>query len=122
MAYDARRDPNARAGEYDFAFRTAPPTKPVLSVSQIEQLIAAPALVWLKKYLGVKAAEENANVWNTSSGKWVHGWLAAVAAGSEKDFSAFPNATQIEERVCAAANAKRVEVDETVSGTEQITA
>ena len=77
MAYDARRDPNVSSREYDFAFRSKPPVVPTLSVSEFEQLMAAPALVWLKKYLGVKAADESDNVWNSSTGKWVHDWLAA---------------------------------------------
>ena len=110
MAYDARRDPNARSGEYDFAFRSKPPVVPTLSVSEFEQLIAAPALVWLKKYLGVKAADENGNVWNTSSGKWVHDWLAAIATGTAKTFTRLPDAAEIERRVCAAAEAKRSDV------------
>ncbi len=110
IAYDARRDPEARSGEYDFAFRSKPSVVPVLSVSEFEQLIAAPALVWLRKYLGVKAAEENGNVWNTSSGKWVHDWLAAVAKGAERAFTRLPGAAEIDRRVCAAAEAKRSEV------------
>ncbi len=110
IAYDARRDPEARSGEYDFAFRSKPSVVPVLSVSEFEQLIAAPALVWLKKYLGVKAAEENGNVWNTSSGKWVHDWLAAVADGTERTFTRLPESTKIDRLVCAAAEAKRSEI------------
>ena len=107
IAYDARRDPAVRAGEYDFAFRSKPSVVPTLSVSEFEQLLTAPALVWLKRYLGVKAAEENGNVWNTSSGKWVHDWLAAIAAGTEKTFARLPNGAEIERRICAAAEAKR---------------
>jgi hypothetical protein len=110
VAYDARRDPTVRAGEYDFAFRSKPPVVPTLSVSEFEQLVSAPALVWLKRYLGVKAAEENGNVWNTSTGKWVHDWLAAIAAGAEKTFTRLPNTSEIERRICAAAEAKRSDV------------
>ena len=110
IAYDARRDPAVRSGEYDFAFRSKPPVIPTLSVSEFEQLISAPALVWLKKYLGVKAAEENGNVWNTSSGKWVHDWLAAIALGTKRAFTRLPEPVEIERRICAAAEAKRSEV------------
>jgi hypothetical protein len=110
IAYDARRDPNLRAGEYDFAFRSKPPVIPTLSVSEFEQLTSAPALVWLKKYLGVKAAEESGNVWNASSGKWVHDWLAAIAAGTAKTFKRFPSPTEIERRVCAEAEARHSSV------------
>jgi PD-(D/E)XK nuclease superfamily len=110
VAYDARRDPATRAGEYDFAFRSTPPVVPTLSVSDFEKMLSSPALVWLKKYLGVKAAEENGNVWNTSSGKWVHDWLAAIAAGAERTFTRLPNISEIERRICAAAEAKRSQV------------
>jgi hypothetical protein len=110
MAYDARRDPNASSREYDFAFRSKSPVVPTLSVSDFDQLIAAPALVWLKKYLGVKAADESDNVWNSSTGKWVHDWLAAVAAGTVKTFTRLPDSTEMERRVCAAAGTKRSDV------------
>ena len=99
IAYDARRDPNLRSGEYDFAFRSKPPAVPILSVSEFEQLVSAPALIWLKKYLGVKAAEENGNVWNTFERKWVHDWLAAMAGGTERTFTRSPASAEIEERI-----------------------
>jgi len=107
IAYDARRNPNTASGDYDFAFRSKPPLVPTLSVSDFEQLLSAPALVWLKKYVGVKAAADNDNVWNSTSGKWVHDWLAAIAAGTTRTFSSLPNPTEIEKRVCDAALAKR---------------
>ncbi len=110
IAYDARRDPNVPSSEYDFAFRSKPSVVPTLSVSEVEQLIAAPALVWLKKYLGVKAADESGNVWNSSTGKWVHDWLAAIAAGTAKTFTRLRDATEMERRVCAAAETKRSDV------------
>ena len=110
IAYDARRDPSVRSGEYDFAFRSKPTLVPTLSVSEFEQLIATPALVWLRKYLGVKAADESANVWNTSTGKWVHDWLVAIAAGPAQTFTRLPDVAEIERRVCAAAGAKRSDV------------
>src|SRR5205085_5758698 len=47
VAYDARRDPAAASGEYDFAFRSTPPVVPLLSVSDWEKTLASPALVWL---------------------------------------------------------------------------
>jgi hypothetical protein len=110
IAYDARRDPNVPSDEYDFAFRSKPPVVPTLSVSEFEQLIAAPALVWLKKYLGIKAAEQSGNLWNSSTGKWVHDWLAAIAVGTAKTFTRLPAFTEMERRVCAAAETKRSEV------------
>ena len=110
IAYDARRDPNVPSREYDFAFRSKPPVIPTLSVSDFVQLIATPGLVWLKKYLGVKAADEGENVWNSSTGKWVHDWLAAIANGTEKTFTRLPDSTEMERRVCAAAETKRSDV------------
>jgi hypothetical protein len=110
IAYDARRDPNVPSGEYDFAFRSEPSFVPILSVSEFEQLIAAPALVWLKKYLGVKATDQSANLWNSSTGMWVHDWLAVIAVGTAKTFTRLPDSTEIERRVCAAAETKRSDV------------
>jgi hypothetical protein len=110
IAYDARRDPNVPSGEYDFAFRSKPTVIPTLSVSEFEQLIAAPAFVWLKIYLGIKAAEQSGNLCNSSTGKWVHDWLAAIAAGTAKTFTRLPDPTEMERRVCAAAEMKRSEV------------
>ena len=69
-----------------------------------------PALVWLKKYLGVSAADKSDNLWNSASGKWVHDWLAAIAAGSAKTFTRLPEPTEIERCVCVAAEAKRSDV------------
>ena len=111
IAYDARRDANASSGRYDFAFRSAPPVIPTLSVSDFEQLMAAPALVWLRKYVGVQAAEDDSNVWNTSSGKWVHDWLAAMASGTTKTFTSLPDPIEIQRKICAAAEAKRTYIE-----------
>jgi len=110
IAYDARRDPGVPSREYDFAFHSKPPFVPTLSVSDFEQLIAAPGLVWLKKYLGVRAPDESDNVWNSSTGKWVHDWLAAIAAGTAKIFTRLPDSPEMERRVCAASEAKRSDV------------
>jgi hypothetical protein len=110
VAYEARRDPAVQSGEYDFAFRGAAPKVPTLSVSDFENLLAAPAIVWMKKYLGVKAPEQDASVWNTSSGKWIHDWLARIAAVPEKTFAPLPDAAGIDRRVLAAAREKRAQV------------
>jgi hypothetical protein len=110
IAYDARRDPNVPSGEYDFAFRSKPSLVPTLSVTEFEQLIVVPALVWLKKYLGVKATDESRNVWNSTTGKWVHDWLAGIAAGTGKTFTHIPDSPEIERLVCAAAETKRSDV------------
>jgi hypothetical protein len=112
LAYDARRDPTVPSGAYDFAFHSDTPFVPALNVSEFDQMLSSPALVWLKRYVGVKAAEDNGNVWNTSTGKWVHDWLAAIAAGTTKAFTRLPDAAETERRICAAANIKRHYVED----------
>ena len=52
IAYDARRV-IAKSNEYDFALRKAPEKVEPLSVSEVEEMLKAPAIVWLKRYLGV---------------------------------------------------------------------
>ncbi|MGZ5023300.1 MAG: PD-(D/E)XK nuclease family protein, partial [Chthoniobacterales bacterium] len=111
-AYDERRDPAVPSGEYDFAFRAKPNRVPVFAVSEFEKFISAPAIVWLKRYLGVKAAEDDAQIWNTSSGKWIHDWLADVAGSAEKSFAPFPSTKEIEQRIIDAAQNRRVEIEE----------
>ena len=116
IAYDARRDPAAESGEYDFAFRGPAPVVPTLSVSDFENLLSAPALVWIKKYLGVRAPEEDASVWNSSTGKWIHDWLARIAGDSGKSFARLPAPGEIDDRICAAAREKRAEVTRLCQG------
>jgi hypothetical protein len=110
IAYQARRDPAAQAGEYDFAFRQKAPMVQPLSVSEFEKLLSAPAIVWIRKYLGVKAPEDDASVWNTSSGKWIHDWLAQIAGESGKSFVRRPDAAEIDRRICASAQQQRAQV------------
>ena len=56
IAFKARRDEKKAAGEYDFALRpneSADPV-PILSVSDLETMVKAPAIVWMKRYLGIE--------------------------------------------------------------------
>jgi hypothetical protein len=117
VAYRARRDPAAVSNEYDFAFRDAAPLIPTLSVSDFEDLIASPAIVWMKKYLGVEAPDEDASVWNTSSGRWIHDWLASVAGGMEKTFVRLPAPAEIDQQIRAAAANKREQVSRLCAAT-----
>ncbi len=110
VAYDQRRDPAAKSGEYDFTFTSKPNRAPVFSVSEFDRFICAPALVWMKHYLGVKAVEDDAHIWTASSGRWIHDWLKQLATG-EKTFSRLPNAGEIDRRVVAAANEKRTQIE-----------
>ena len=111
VAYDRRRDPAAKSGEYDFAFSSKPNRAPIFSVSEFERFISAPGLVWMKHYLGVKAVEDDAHIWNTSSGRWIHDWLKKLASGGEKIFSRLPNADEIDQRVVASANERRAQIE-----------
>lgn len=111
VAYNARRDPEKSAGEYDFAFRSAPPRVPIFSVSELEKLVSTPALIWMKKYLGVEAADDSSSPWNAATGQWVHHWLASVAIAERDDtFARVPSASEIDGRVRRAAEEKLAEV------------
>ncbi len=108
VAYSARRTIGA-SGEYDFALRTPPDETASQSVSEVESMLKSPALIWLKRYLGVEGEEDSTYAWNATVGKWTHHWLAA-AIGRSPAFSAFPSADVIAARILAAAQEKRTEV------------
>jgi hypothetical protein len=107
-AYLARRaiEPS---NEYDFALRRAPADIKPLSVSDTEALLKSPALVWMKRYLGVEGAEDSTYVWNATVGKWTHAWLASVL-GRNQNFNARPPQDEIAPRILAAAEQTRAEV------------
>jgi len=106
-AFNARRDTSKPAGEYDFALRPNESYRPLpmLSVSDLERMVSSPAIVWMKRYLGVEAPEDVANPWAATTGKWVHQWLAGIVETREgKIFSAFPSLTTIDNRIRLAAD------------------
>jgi hypothetical protein len=110
IAFNARRDASNPAGEYDFALRPNDSYRPLptLSVSDLEQMVSSPAIVWMKRYLGVEAPDDTGNPWAATSGKWVHRWLAAIGETRERKlFTAFPTSTKIDERVRASADERR---------------
>jgi hypothetical protein len=110
-AYDARRDPAGASGEYDFALRSPASRIPIPSVSEFETLVKSPALVWLKKYLGVEGREDETNPWSAATGQWVHRWLSQVAgAEAEKTFVRIPDAAGIDRSIRAAAEEKYAEI------------
>jgi len=78
FAYDARRRV-APATEYEFGLRNPPDREITLRVTDWEQALRWPALVWMKTFLGVEAEDENADAWTISTGQWVHYWLAQAA-------------------------------------------
>lgn len=112
VAYDARRDPTAASGEYDFALRSPPARIPVPSVSEFEALVKSPALVWLKKYLGLEGREDETNPWTAATGQWVHRWLSQIGgAGAEKIFVRIPDAAGIDRSIRVAAEEKQAEIE-----------
>ncbi len=110
IAYRARREAMP-SGEYDFALGAPPKEIKPLSVSDAEALLKSPALIWMKRYLGVEGAEDSTYVWNSTVGKWTHEWLAGIF-GRTEDFIPFPAPDAIETRILAAAERKRAEVRE----------
>ena len=107
IAFNTRRDSSKAAGEYDFALRSNESYRPVpkLSVSDLERMVSSPAIIWMKRYLGMEAPEDAANPWAATTGKWVHDWLAnIIEARDERIFSAFPSLIKIDKRIRLAAD------------------
>jgi hypothetical protein len=107
IAFNARRDSFKPAGEYDFALRPKESYRPVptLSVSDLEQMVSSPAIIWMKRYLGVEAPQDAANPWATTTGKWVHDWLAKIIETRDgRIFSEFPSLKKIDNRIRLAAD------------------
>jgi hypothetical protein len=107
IAFNTRRDSSQPAGEYDFALRPNESYRPVptLSVSDLERMVSSPAIIWMKRYLGVEAPEDATNPWAATTGKWVHQWLAnIIEARNGRIFSAFPSSTTIDKRITRAAD------------------
>ena len=110
IAFNTRRDSSKPAGEYDFALRPNESYRPVpkLSVSDLQRMVSSPAIIWMKRYLGVEAPEDAANPWAATTGKWVHDWLAnIIERGDGKIFSAFPSLIKIDKRIRLAADERR---------------
>jgi hypothetical protein len=110
IAFNTRRDSSKPAGEYDFALRPNESYRPVpkLSVSDLQRMVSSPAIIWMKRYLGVEAPEDAANPWAATTGKWVHDWLANIIEGGDgKIFSAFPSLIKIDKRIRLAADERR---------------
>ncbi len=109
VAYRARRVPEIPFGEYEFALREPLAEPLTLSATDCERIIKAPALVWLKKFLGVEAREDDLASWNLAIGQWVHDWLRQVAP-SDGEFIPRPSAQDVRVRVQNAARQFRADV------------
>jgi hypothetical protein len=104
IAYEARRKAEVPFGEYEFALREPIDREITMATTEWQRVVKTPALVWLKKYLGVENQESDLNQWNAATGTWVHDWLAKIAASEEKNaFVDFPTGNEMCERIAGAA-------------------
>jgi len=87
-AYRARRRIETNFSPYEFALIT-PVSEPItLSATEWQKVFTCPALVWMRVFLGVRAANDELTNWNIATGKWVHAWLASLVNSCE--LVAFP--------------------------------
>jgi hypothetical protein len=108
LAYDSRRNAEVPFGEFEFALREPIDRQVILRATEWDKVVKTPALIWMKTYLGLENQEQDLNQWHAATGTWVHDWLATIAASqNENAFVAFPNPTEIQKRIAAAANAFR---------------
>ena len=106
-AFDARRQERP-AGEYEFALKNLPDRNISLRVTQWEQALRWPALVWMEIFLGIKSSDEDADAWPIATGQWVHRWLAnSVRDGAENVFVDVGCADEIRGRIVEQAEAFR---------------
>ncbi len=104
IAYHERRKAEVKFGEYEFALREPIERQVTLRTTEWDKVVKTPALIWLKKYLGVENEEPDLNQWAVATGTWVHEWLAQIADSAEGNaFVDFPTPTQINERISRAA-------------------
>jgi len=118
IAYEARRT-EGEFGEYEFALREPIDREITLRATEWDKVVKTPALIWLKKYLGVENQEPDLNQWNAATGTWVHDWLADIAASEEKNtFVDFPTGNEMCKRIAGAAQRFRKTIVDlcTVSG------
>jgi hypothetical protein len=74
-------------------------------------MVSSPAIVWIKRYLGVEPPEDVANPWAATTGQWVHHWLAnIIEARNGRIFSAFPSLKEIDNRIRLAADKRCAEL------------
>ena len=98
-AFDQRRQLRA-ASEYEFAFRNPSDRQISLRVTQWEQALRWPGIVWMGIFLGVEPDNDNGDAWVVATGQWVHRWLAdSVPSGDERKFVDVNRADEIRERV-----------------------
>jgi hypothetical protein len=115
-AFDQRRQLRA-ASEYEFAFRSPFERQISLRVTQWEQALRWPAIVWMEIFLGVEPYGDNGDEWAVATGQWVHRWLAdSVPNGDERKFVDVNRADEIRERVQIHARGFREQVSKLCAG------
>jgi hypothetical protein len=98
-AFDQRRHLRA-ASEYEFAFRNPLEREISLRVTQWEQALRWPGIVWMEIFLGVEPEDDNGDAWALATGQWVHRWLAdSVPDGDDRKFVGVNRADEIRERI-----------------------
>jgi hypothetical protein len=108
-AFDARRQERP-AGEYEFALKSAPEREASLRVTQWEQALRWPAIVWMEIFLGAESRDDSGDAWAAATGQWVHRWLAnSVRDGDENAFVDVNCADEIRARIVEHAQAFRDE-------------
>jgi hypothetical protein len=115
-AFDQRRQLRA-AGEYEFAFRSSSEREISLRVTQWEQALRWPAIVWMEIFLGVEPDDDNGAGWAVATGQWVHRWLAdSVPKGDEGKFVDVNRADEIRARIHTHARTFREQVSQLCAG------
>lgn len=110
-AFDARRQERP-AGEYEFALKHSPEEEIALRVTQWEQALRWPAIVWMEIFLGVESSDENGDAWPVATGQWVHRWLAnSVRNGDEHRFVDVTRANDIRARILEQARTLHAKID-----------
>jgi len=98
-AFDQRRQLRA-ANEYEFALRNPVEREISLRVTQWEQALRWPAIVWMEIFLKVEPGDDNGEAWAVATGQWVHRWLAAsVRNGDGASFVPVSRADEIREGI-----------------------
>jgi len=98
-AFDARRQLRP-VGEYEFALRSPPDQEKSLRVTQWEEALRRPAIVWMEIFLGVEADDDTGDAWAVATGQWVHRWLAdSVRNGGQQKFVSVNRDDETRERI-----------------------
>lgn len=119
-AFDARRQERA-AGDYEFALKSAPEREIALRVTQWEQALRWPAIVWMEIFLGVESSDDDADAWPVATGQWVHRWLAnSVRNGEENQFVDVSRANEIRARIVEEAQEFRAQIDALCAGSGKV--